>query len=96
MLKFDSLRVSFKMFKRYLISVVLLIFVFFPVSAIELVFSATPELTFPFLTGGKDKYDTCNCKKLWNIAGNSSVIKKRYCQHQKKTATTPNNLFNIF
>lgn len=46
------------MFKRYLISVVLLIFVFFPVSAIELVFSATPELTFPFLTGGKDKYDT--------------------------------------
>lgn len=45
------------MLKKYLISLVLLIFVFFPLSAVELVFSATPELTFPFLTGGKDKYD---------------------------------------
>jgi hypothetical protein len=45
------------MIKKYLSSLIVLVFLLFPVAAVELVFSLTPELTFPFLTGGNEKYD---------------------------------------
>ena len=45
------------MIKKYLSSIIVLVFLLFPVAAVELVFSLTPELTFPFLTGGNEKYD---------------------------------------
>lgn len=46
-----------KMSKKVFSSILILVFLCLRVAAIELVFSLTPELTFPFLTGGKDKYD---------------------------------------
>ena len=45
------------MSKKVLSYLLLLVFLCLPVSAVELVFSLTPELTFPFLTGGEEKYD---------------------------------------
>ena len=45
------------MSKKVLSSIVLLILLNLPVAAVELVFSLTPELTFPFLTKGEEKYD---------------------------------------
>ena len=45
------------MFKKVLSSILLLCLLTINASALELVVSGTPELTFPFLTGGADKYD---------------------------------------
>lgn len=45
------------MLKKLLFSIVLVLFLIFPATGLELVISGTPELTFPFLTGGADKYD---------------------------------------
>ena len=45
------------MSKKVITSIILLLLLSLPVSTAELVFSLTPEVTFPFLTGGNDKYD---------------------------------------
>lgn len=49
------------MYKKVSLKVVLSLVLFFlinPVYAVELVFSLTPDLTFPFLTKGAQKYET--------------------------------------
>ena len=45
------------MIKKLLFTIISLFFLSIPVSAVELIFSITPELTFPFLTKGAEKYD---------------------------------------
>ncbi len=45
------------MFKKVISIIGIFCFLNFSGVALELVFSGTPELTFPFLTGGADKYD---------------------------------------
>ena len=47
---------SKKVKSKVLLTIIVLLLCF-PVSAMELVFSLTPELSFPFLTPGKDKYE---------------------------------------
>ena len=46
------------MIKKVFFSITLSFLLLLPVNAIELVFSGTPELLFPFLTGGSEKYDS--------------------------------------
>ena len=45
------------MYKKVISSIILLFCISLPLAAVELVFSLTPEVTFPFLTGGAEKYD---------------------------------------
>ena len=47
---------SKKVKSKVLLTIIVLLLCF-PVSAMELVFSLTPELSFPFLTPGKNKYE---------------------------------------
>ena len=46
------------MYKKVISSIILLLFVSLQAVAVELVFSLVPELAFPFLTGGNEKYDS--------------------------------------
>ena len=94
-----------KKVKFKLISSILLLLLCSPVSALELVFTLTPELSFPFLTGGYEKYEPLgyggmldtgvSLFNVWNVGTTAGFYGFPKKSSSKFLASQSKNLFFV-
>ena len=63
-----------KKVQKLFVSTILLLLLCLPASALELIFSLTPDMAFPFLTEGNQKYETIGFIRIHK----SYVVNFRY------------------
>ncbi len=94
-----------KKVRKLIVASILLLLLCLPASALELVFSLTPDLVFPFLTDGTTKYETLGYGGMldtgvslfnyWNVGTTAGFYAVPKLSSSKFAENQPKNLFLV-